>query len=156
VSDQDLSDTLRIAWADGDQDIQACLALMRQWWPHLERQGDLVTRVRNLQTEGYRIAAAWQGDRVVSCAGYRLAENLLRGRYLHVDELVTAQDVRSIGIGERLLQALIDEARELDCQGLVLECGLMNSRAHAFYFREGLRISALRFAVDFFPVFGSE
>jgi GNAT superfamily N-acetyltransferase len=129
---------------------------MRQWWPHLERQGDLVARVRSLQQDGYRLAAAWQDDRIVCCAGYRIAENLLRGRYLHVDELVTAQDVRSTGIGQRLLKALIEEARNLECQGVVLECGLGNGRAHAFYFREGLRISAFRFAVDFFPVFGGE
>ena len=156
VSDQALTDTLRIAWADSDQEIRACLALMRQWWPHLERQGDLVARVRSLQQDGYRLAAAWQDGRVVCCAGYRLAENLLRGRYLHVDELVTAADVRSTGIGERLVQALIEEARALECQALVLECGLGNGRAHAFYFREGLRISAFRFALDFSPVFGGE
>jgi GNAT superfamily N-acetyltransferase len=156
VSDQDLFDTLRIAWADSDDEILACLALMRRWWPHLERHGALVARVRSLQQDGYRLAAAWQDDRVVCCAGYRLAENLLRGRYLHVDELVTAEDVRSTGIGQRLLQVLIEEAHNLDCQALVLECGLGNARAHAFYFREGLHISALRFTVDFFPVFGNE
>ena len=156
MSDQNLADTLRITWAESDQDILACLALMRQWWPRLERRADLVGRVRSLQQHGYRLAAAWHGDRIVSCAGYRVAENLLRGRYLHVDELVTAQDIRSSGIGQRLLQSLIEEARNLECQGVVLECGLANGRAQAFYLREGLHISAFRFAADFAPLFGGE
>lgn len=156
MSDQDPADTLRIGWADTDDDVAACLALMRQWWPRIERHGDLVARVRKLQQHGYRLAAAWQDNRVVCCAGYRIAENLIRGRYLHVDELVTAADARSTGIGQCLLQALIDEARNLECQAVVLECSLSNGRAHAFYFREGLHISAFRFAVDFFPVFGGE
>lgn len=155
MSDRDLSVQLRIAWADSDEDIVTCLALMRQWWPRIGRDDDPLARVRSLQEHGYRLAAAWQDDRIVGCAGYHLAENLLRGRYLHVDELVTSEDVRSTGIGQRLLQALIEEARNLECQALVLECGLINARAHAFYFREGLRISAFRFAADFFPV-GSE
>ena len=147
--------SLRIALADSDADILASLPVLRQWRPEIGREGDFAARVRHLQERGYRLMAVWQGDRVVACAGYGLAENLIRGRYLHINELVTAWSVRSTGIGQRLLQrdpllqALIQEARNLDCQALLLECGLRNSGAHKFYFREGLRIAAFRFAIDF-------
>jgi GNAT superfamily N-acetyltransferase len=157
VSDQDSSDSLRIVWAESDADILSCLSVLRDWRPHIGGEGDFVARVRRLQEEqGYRLAAVWSEHQVVACAGYHLAENLIRGRHLHVNELATARSVRSTGIGQHLLQALIQEARNLDCQALVLECGLINPRAHAFYFREGLRISAFRFAIDFDSVFGSE
>ena len=81
---------------------------------------------------------------------------LIRGRYLHVEELITTRSERSNGIGRCLLQALIQEARDLHCQALALECGLRNSSAHRFYFREGLSISAFRFAVAFDTPSGSE
>lgn len=141
--------SLRIALADSDADILACLPVLRQWRPEIGSEGNFAARVRRLQERGYRLMAVWQGDRVVACAGYGLAENLIRGRYLHINELVTAWSVRSTGIGQRLFQALIQEARDLDCQAVLLECGLRNSRAHKFYFREGLRIAAFRFAIDF-------
>jgi GNAT superfamily N-acetyltransferase len=149
VSDQDQPDSLRIAWADDDADILACLPVLRELRPYIGRQGDFLARVRRLQQQGYRLAAAWDGDRIVACAGYQVQENLIRGRYLHVHELVTTQGARSSGIGQRLLQALIQEARDQNCQALILECGLPNPRAHSFYFREGLRITAFRFAVSF-------
>ena len=123
--------------------------MLRQWRSEIGREGDFAARVHRLQERGYRLMAVWEGDRVVACAGYGLAENLIRGRYLHINELVTAWSVRSTGIGQRLLQALIQEPRDLDCQALLLECGLRNSGAHKFYFREGLRIAAFRFAIDF-------
>ena len=150
VSDQDRFDSLRIAWADSDTDIRACLPVLSEWRPHIGGQeSDFVMRVRRLQQNGYRLVAVWLGDRVVGCAGYQLGENLIRGRYLHIHELVTARSIRSNGIGQHLLQALVAEARNLDCQALILECGLPNRRAHRFYFREGLSITAFRFAMTF-------
>jgi GNAT superfamily N-acetyltransferase len=153
--DQD-SDSLRIAWAESDADIWACLPVLREFWPHIGNQGDFVACVRHLQEHGYRLMAAWSGNRVVACAGYQLEENLIRGRYLHINELVTTRSARSQGIGQHLLDILLEEARKFDCRALMLECGLLNSRAHRFYFREGLRITAFRFAVPFDSVHVSE
>ena len=149
MSNQDPSDSLRIAWADSDADILACLPVMRELRAYIGDQGDFVAHVRLLQQNGYRLVAVWSGDRVVACAGYNIMENLIRGRYLHVEELITMRSERSKGIGQHLLEALIQEACDLNCQALTLECGLRNSLAHRFYFREGLRISAFRFAVAF-------
>jgi len=156
VSDQEQSHSLRITWAETDDEIRACLPVLRELRRYIGQDGDFVARIRNMQQTGYRLAAVWDGDRLVACAGYQIVENLIRGRYLHVHELVTARQVRSTGIGQRLLQALIREARQLECQALALECGLRNARAHRFYFREGMRISALRFAINLESVANDE
>jgi GNAT superfamily N-acetyltransferase len=156
MSDQDQSDCMEIAWVDTDAAIQACLPVLRELRPHIGGQGDFVSQVRRLQQRGYRLAAVWCGDRIVACAGCSIVENLIRGRYLHIDELMTARSFRSKGVGQRLLQALIEEAHSHDCQALLLECGLPNRRAHSFYFREGLHISAFRFGIAFDQVSGRE
>ena len=105
--------------------------MLSEWRPHIGGQeSDFVVRVRRLQQNGYRLVAVWLGDRVVGCAGCQLEENLIRGRYLHIHELVTARSIRSNGIGQHLLQALVAEARNLDCEALILECGLPNRLAH--------------------------
>jgi GNAT superfamily N-acetyltransferase len=149
VNDPDQAGIFRTAWAESDADILACLPILRELRPYIGWQGDFLERVRRLEQHGYRLVAAWEGDQIVACAGYQIEENLIRGRYLHVPELVTTQNARSHGIGQRLLQVLIQEARDQDCRALILECGLPNPRAHAFYFREGLRITAFRFAIGF-------
>src|SRR5579862_648305 len=107
MSDQYQS-ALEIAWADSDADIWACLPLLRELRSYIGSQGDFVTQVRRMQQHGYRLAAIWSDDSVVACAGYCVTENLIRGRYLHIEELVTAPGFRSKGIGERLLRALIE------------------------------------------------
>ena len=80
MSEQDQADTLRIAWAESDADILACLPILRELRPYIGRQGDFLERVRRLEQRGYRLVAAWHGDEMVGCAGFQLEENLIRGR----------------------------------------------------------------------------
>ncbi|CAA9438992.1 MAG: Histone acetyltransferase HPA2 and related acetyltransferases [uncultured Rubrobacteraceae bacterium] len=47
--------------------------------------------------------------------GFRIVEFLAYGRFLYVDDLVTAKDARSEGHGERMLDRLTGVAREEGC-----------------------------------------
>jgi GNAT superfamily N-acetyltransferase len=76
---------------------------------------------------------------------------LHRGRSVYVDDLVTDAARRGDGHGKALLQWLKDEARRLDCAQLHLDSGCQRHEAHAFYFRQGLRITAFHFAVALEP-----
>lgn len=64
---------------------------------------------------------------------------------------MTRQDQRSRGHGERLLHALVAEARVAGCRALVLDSGLDNPQAHRFYLRQRLDIRAFRFAMELDP-----
>ncbi|MHB0921404.1 MAG: GNAT family N-acetyltransferase, partial [Thiomonas delicata] len=77
---------------------------------------------------------------------YRVQENLVHGRFLYVDDLVTDADARRAGHGAWLLNRLKDEARLLGCEKLVLDTPLSNALGHRFYFRHGLLATALRFS----------
>lgn len=140
------SPSLRIAHAESDAEIAACFPVMRELRTHLADAGELVARVRRQQREGYRLLALWDGDRAVACAGYRVTENLVRGAFLYVDDLVTASDARSRGLGAQLLAAVEAEARTQGLHHIVLDSNVQNSRAHRFYFREGFSIRSFRFA----------
>lgn len=142
------SSALRLAHADSDAEIAACFAVMRELRPHLAGADELVARVRRQQREGYRLLALWDGDRAVACAGYRVTENLVRGPFLYVDDLVTASDARSRGLGARMLAAIAAEARARGLRTVVLDSNLQNGRAHRFYFRQGFAIRSFRFALS--------
>ncbi|MGC8539131.1 MAG: GNAT family N-acetyltransferase [Phycisphaerae bacterium] len=81
-------------------------------------------------------------------AGYRISESLSRGYHLYVDDLVTAEQVRSQGLGKLLLQWLIAEARREKCQHLVLDSGVQRFAAHRFYLRHGMSITAHHFCME--------
>ncbi len=124
----------------------ACFPVMHQLRPHLVGAEALVARVRRQQDEGYRLLAAWRDGQAVAAAGYRFHENLIRGRFVYVDDLVVLEAERRGRLGARLLDAVADLGRTAGAAALVLDTGLANSLAQRFYFRWGLLATGLHFA----------
>ena len=89
----------------------------------------------------------WGQHGPVALAGYRVTENLVHGKFLYVDDLISDQTARGRGYGAQLLDKLKMEGRALGCNKLVLDTGLDNYLAHRFYFRQGLLAQALRFNI---------
>ena len=140
-----MTELLRHAETDGE--ISACFPVMRSLRPHLANAEELCERVRRHAQAGYRILAAWQGDEAMGLAGYRPQENLIRGPFCYVDDLVVRDDRRSSGLGARLLGEVAAEARAKGLPHLVLDTGLDNVLGQRFYFRFGMLPAALRFAM---------
>jgi ribosomal protein S18 acetylase RimI-like enzyme len=132
--------------AETDQEIAACFPVMVLLRPHLCDAAELVARTGRQRRDGYRILAAWRGPEPVALAGYRITENLIHGRFIYVDDLVTAAEARRAGLGARLLDAVAAEGQDGGCRRLVLDTALDNVLAHRFYYRQGLLARALRFS----------
>ncbi|WP_245152302.1 GNAT family N-acetyltransferase [Allopusillimonas soli] len=129
-----------------DEALTACFPVMQQLRPALQGPEDFIARVRRMQGDHYRILAAWHDGVPLALAGYRLQENLIYGRFLYVDDLVTTQASRGQNLGARLLAELDGIAMRLGCVKLVLDTGLANALAQRFYFRQGLLTGAMRFS----------
>jgi len=142
-----MADDLRVAAATSDTEILACFPVMKQLRPNLVDAPSFLAQVRRQAAQGYRLSAIWRGDQAVACAGWRLTENTIRGRFVYVDDLVTDEAARSTGLGDRLFDALVAEARTLGCRSLVLDSGVTNGAAHRFYFRKRMVASALHFSL---------
>lgn len=142
-----MTDTIEamIRPVETEQELRACFGVMRELRPHLVNEDDFIRRVARLRTEQYRLLGVWQGNEAVALAGYRLQENLIYGRFLYVDDLVTTERARGRRWGARLLETLTDIACQNACTRLVLDTGLANSLAHRFYCRQGLLTGAIRF-----------
>jgi GNAT superfamily N-acetyltransferase len=130
-----------------EAEIGACYELMRQLRPHLKSQEEFIARWRRQSADGYRIVALWGQGGPVALAGYRVTENLVHGKFLYVDDLISDQTGRGRGYGAQLLDKLKAEGLALGCNKLVLDTGLDNYLAHRFYFRQGLLAQALRFNI---------
>ena len=137
----------RIAEAASDAELAACFPVMRQLRPHLTDAAEFIRRVRRQAAEGFRVLALWQGDTVVACAGYRLTENLHRGRHMYVDDLVTRSDDRSKGFGKLLFDWLVAQARAHGCAVFSLDSGVQRFDAHRFYLVNRMKIDSHHFAL---------
>jgi GNAT superfamily N-acetyltransferase len=129
-----------------EADIGACFILMQQLRPHLTTTNEFVERWRHQAVDGYRIVALWSESGPRALAGFRITESLVHGRFLYVDDLVTAQIERGHGYGTQLMDRLKAVGRSLGCRKLVLDTGLDNVLGHRFYYRQGLLAMALRFS----------
>ncbi|MEL6061045.1 MULTISPECIES: GNAT family N-acetyltransferase [unclassified Methylobacterium] len=141
---QTLRDTTFADVTDAEA-VAACYPLLRQLRPHLSGPEELVTRWQSQARAGYRLITLLHGDRPTALAGFRIQENLVHGRHLYVDDLVTDAAARSCGFGGMLLERLVGLARADGCAKLLLDTPLTNVLGHRFYYREGLVAGALRF-----------
>ena len=130
-------------------EVQACLPIMAQLRPQLPPQlapADWLARVRRMEREGYRLAAAHDAAGVAAVAGYRVYDCIARGgRSMYVDDLVTEEARRSRGAGKALLAWLMDRARSEGCSTFSLDSGVQRHAAHRFYVRERMSIVAYHF-----------
>ncbi len=130
--------------AETDHAILACFDVLRELRTRLER-GEFLERVRAQQRQGYALAYVDDAGRPVAVAGFRIGECLAWGRFLYVDDLVTAEAARSRGFGAMLIRWLRERARAAGCEQLHLDSGTHRADAHRFYVREGLRITSYHF-----------
>lgn len=129
----------------GDDRLGAALGVMREL-----RTARTEDELRALYAEGsrdgYRIAALFVAGQCRAAAGFRILTTFAHGRFLYVDDLVTAEPWRSRGYGERLEAYLSEVAVESACNQIRLDSGVQRRGAHRFYFRRGYAIESFNFA----------
>jgi GNAT superfamily N-acetyltransferase len=140
--------TITIRPAESEADVTACFAVLHALRPHLTQPAAITERVLRQFEQGYRLLAAWQRNQVVGAAGYRMQENLIRGRFCYVDDLVVAETHRRNRLGVRLLDAVAEQVRAAGCTRLTLDTGLGNLLGQRFYFRYGMLPASLRFGLE--------
>ncbi|WP_050418945.1 GNAT family N-acetyltransferase [Bradyrhizobium tropiciagri] len=134
-------------------ELTACFPVICELRPYLKGSAEWVDRASSMAAAGYRVLAAWRGQRVLAIAGYRVTENLIHGRFLYVDDLVTTSAERSHGLGAALLGELTKIGKAEGCRRLVLDTAATNIQAQRFYKREGLMDTIVGFvkALGDFP-----
>ena len=129
----------------GDRRLdEVVLPVLRELRPHLTAASFAAVYAEGY-AQGLRYLAAFEGDRCVGVAGWRLVATTTAIRKLYVDDLVTAESERSRGVGARLVGELVKRAQASGCQILDLDSGVERGDAHRFYMREGMTISSFHF-----------
>lgn len=126
--------------------IARCFPVIRELRPHLADETQLITLARTMLAEGAEFAALEHDGEIATVAGFRIHTMLVSGVTMYVDDLVTAERFRSHGHGKAMLEWLMSYARERGCATFSLDSGTFRQEAHAFYFREGMRITSFHFA----------
>jgi GNAT superfamily N-acetyltransferase len=130
--------------AETKEQINRCFPVMHQLRPMLNAE-TFADRIEQQQREGYRLAYLEHEGAVASVAGFRVMSVLWSGRTLYVDDLITDEAMRSHGFGAQMIAWLAALARSEGCETFSLDSGTHRHEAHAFYFRQGLRVTDFHF-----------
>lgn len=122
-------------------EVNRCYPLMNILRPRLIKS-EFSDQVSRQQQQGYHLMVLQEDDIPVSLLGYRLVENLIIGKFLYVDDLVTDPDLKQRGYASQLLNWTVEVAKQHECRAIQLDSGFENVDAHRLYLNHGFQLSA--------------
>ena len=134
--------------ATSAEEIRSCYKIMHQLRPHLTEEQGFVSQVERQMKEGYFLAYVQNAEGIKALAGFRFLEFLAWGKVLYIDDLITDAAVRKGGHAGKLLQWLIEQARNEGCDQVHLDSGPQRHDAHRLYLNQGFKIIGHHFALE--------
>lgn len=134
--------------AETEDEIRKCFPVMKELRPHFINEDEFVKQVKR-QTENHDFKLVFLADDgVKAVGGIRIGEWLARGKYLEIEDLVTAADSRSKNYGGQLFDWIEVYAKRENCREIKLVSHVTRYAAHKFYLRKGMIIDAHFFSKE--------
>lgn len=114
-------------------------------WAHFRRSvlaTDLKKSIRRLRSGKGGVLVATRGRRLL---GVAVLAYELNHRYGIIEDIVVSGKCRGQGVGALMMQAAIDAMKGAGMENVILESGIRNTEAHAFFRRHDFREAAIMF-----------
>ncbi|WP_336515091.1 GNAT family N-acetyltransferase [Pollutibacter soli] len=143
-----ITNTAVIREAKTDDEIIFCWEVVEALRPHLEKE-NLISQVKEMMKEGYRMFFVEAGGKAVCFAGFREMYMLYCGKIIYIDDLSTLPDHRGKGYAGMLLNHIHQLAKDLGKAAVHLDSGHHRHTAHRLYLNKGYVITSHHFANTF-------
>lgn len=138
---------MKIYLAKSSEEIEKCFPIMVQLRTSLSKE-EFVKRVNNQFEQGYQLVYVKDKNQIVAVTGFRIIENLVYGKFIYVDDLVTDFENRGHGYGDKLFDFLVNLAKKEKCNEIHLDSGVQRFDAHRLYLRKRMNITAHHFGLS--------
>ncbi|WP_121616078.1 GNAT family N-acetyltransferase [Virgibacillus halodenitrificans] len=115
------------------EDIIEAFAIMNELRSHLDLDSYIELVQEAMEKDMYHLVALYEHGEIAAVIGYKPMITLYYGRFIWVCDLVTKEDKRSNGFGEKLLSFVENWAKKNKYQAVALSSGLQRTEAHRFY-----------------------
>ena len=92
-----------------------------------------------------------ENSEINAVAGFKEQHNLVLGKHLYVEDLVTDEKARSKGHGQKLFKWLCDRGKQKQCSVIHLDSGTQRHAAHKFYLTQNMQIFCYHFIKELNP-----
>lgn len=116
-----------------EENLPKAFIVLKELRPHLSFEEFIVIYEQSQKNDEYELAAVYKDQSIVAVMGYRILYDLVRGKHIYIDDLVTAENARSKGFGAKLLAYAEQIAIQKNCKTLRLCTGIENERGVQFY-----------------------
>jgi len=107
----------------------------------------LIHQIKKQQKSGYQIAYVKSDSNILCVAGFVVGEKIAWGKHIYIDDLVTNEKCRSIGVGAFIISWFKSYCKELGCNQLHLDSGIQKFPAHRFYLNNRFNIASHHFSI---------
>lgn len=127
---------------NNSEDLDAAFPIISQLRPHLNRM-QFAELIQKMAHENYKLWAYIDRNKVLGLVSTRVYTDFVRGAHVYIDDLVTDQNSRSLGVGAAILKHAERLATNLKLPSLRLCCATENESGLKFYKREGWKERSL-------------
>ena len=103
---------------------------------------------REFSSKGIRISIDQDGQEVGRAYLFLITNDLHEEPYGLMEDVFVDESVRGQGIGTRLVETVIDEARQQNCYKLIGQSRYGRERVHELYTRLGFKDHGKNFRID--------
>lgn len=114
-------------------ELLSAFPVMKQLRTHLDESSYLALVKEAAEKDSYRLFALLEEGKIIAVTGFKPMITLYYGRFVWICDLVTAEDRRSRGYGEKLLTFVQEWAQAHGYESTALSSGLQREAAHRFY-----------------------
>jgi len=133
-------------------ELEKCYPVMKELRKDLTLSNFLSMYEKAHAENGYQVIVAKnEAGAIVGVMGLRILNDLVHGRHVYIDDLVSSEKFRSKGLGSLFLVHAESYARENDCTNLRLCTGIDNENGKRFYERNNWSIRAVVFKKKIYP-----
>lgn len=127
------------------EDVPAMFELIKELALYEKAPEQVTNTVEQMYLDGFgenpifgTILSEVDGE-VVGMALYYFRYSTWKGKRLYLEDLIVSETMRGRGLGEKLLNATIEKARQTSCTGLMWQVLDWNEPAINFYKKFGVR-----------------
>lgn len=106
-------------------------------------------RTKNISASGVKIVLEENGQRIGRGFLYLLHNDLHVEPFGLMEDVFVEEGFRGEGYGEKITQAIIEEAKKQGCYKLICTSRFSNERAHRLYEKLGFKNHGNEYRVDF-------
>ncbi|MGF1680271.1 GNAT family N-acetyltransferase [Photobacterium minamisatsumaniensis] len=139
---------MEVQLLSSNEELGAIALVLQQLRPQYDLDS-LISQIKSQQKAGYQIVYVVEDAKVLCVAGFVTGQKLSWGKYMYIDDLVAAEEHRSKGAGQLLIDWFKDYAHLNQLDQIHLDSGVHRFGAHKFYLKEDFVIASHHFTYAF-------